>query len=599
MDLNRATLDDHELRSGDGYTWQAVVESWRQTGRWSPRVATYNAPYGVETHLTLPYAALVMVLARPVAELVPPEDATRVAGMLSGPLLHLAAAVVLAWGATAVVGPGGAIAAVAAAHGMLGFAGPFRATQFDHHALHMTLALGFLALLLRYAVEHRIAYAASAGTAAGVGIWAGVEMLVAAGFGGLGLGFCWATLGGAWRARGCFAYAVGMAVALLTALVVDAPLTGWDALDRVSGAHGLMGAMLVAAAGVVTLVQHRRPNIAMVPRFAVGVAATVCVAAVMWAAVDDFYLGPYGVVDAAVLDHFDRIPGEQGMVELLHAWPDLLGYHLWLGVLVAGRTAAGLRGPQRDAWTLLAVGLAVGGMAAFLRYRLVWQYEIFACVALGGLAVVGSLLWRRSSILVRAASLPAMLLLMLSPYVGLMIGARFAPAEWALWPGELGDEYCDWMALGKGLEALSAPDGGTIVTYAGPGPELAHFSGRGVVATGCHCNPGGMRDALAILLSPADAAQPVARQRRVAWVVQCPARHGWQGHDWYLERSGADGVYARLARGEPPDWLVPVPPTALGVDGFIVHRTTLAAPGHDADDTGARQSVEAELARQR
>lgn len=591
LDLSAATLTRDRLSSGDSYTWQVLIESWQETGRWSPRVASHNAPGGLETHLTMPYAALVATLARPVSLLVRPEDATRVAGRLSGPVLHVAASVALACGAMAVLGPGGAIASVAAFLGMLGFISPwFGAQKFDHHALHVTLALVSLALLLRYAVGHCNALAAAAGLVAGVGIWAGTEMLIPASVGGLALGFCWAAFGGIWRARGCFAYATGMAVALSVALLVDRPAE-WDALDRLSGAHGLMGGVLVVATGAVAWVQRRRTNIPTASRFAIGMLVAGSAAAALWAAGGDFYLGPYGVLDPVVQDHFKGLGGEQGIGVHFRAWPGFLGYHIALGVLVAVCAATGLSGSQRDAWALPAVGLVAGGVAAMLSYRLVWHYEVFACVALGGLAAgVGRSLWHRASFLVRAAALPTALVLMLSPYVAFLIATRLAPAGVDSGSGLWRDDGCDWMALGKALRWLPERYDGPIVTYAGPGPELAHFSGRGVVATGCHCNPDGMRDALAVLLSPTDVARQASMRRGVAYVVQCPATSGWQGHDWYLERSGPDGVYARLARGHPPDWLVPVPTVALGVDGFIVYRTTFAKSGQEASHGSARAS---------
>ena len=178
----------------------------------------------------------------------------------------------------------------------------------------------------------------------------------------------------------------------------------------------------------------------------------------------------------------------------------------------------------------------------------------------------------------RFAGVPLALFVVMCPYVGLMVGQRLGqdsahPFLQHLWQG--GD--CDWSALGRALARLPGEGPGNIATYANAGPELADMSGLGVVATGCHCNAEGMRDARAILLSTSDVARVVAERREVEFVVQCPSVRGWQGHDWYIEWSEPDGTYARLARGDPPYWLYRVPASELGVEGFVVHRTAFAA----------------------
>ncbi len=66
----------------------------------------------------------------------------------------------------------------------------FGVYAYDHHALHLCLEAAVLGLLLRHAAggggSGRMA--GFAGVVAGVGIWAGTEMLLPAGVGGLALG---------------------------------------------------------------------------------------------------------------------------------------------------------------------------------------------------------------------------------------------------------------------------------------------------------------------------------------------------------------------------------------------------------------------------
>ena len=580
MDLGSAALTAERLGTGDSYTWHALIESLNRTGRWSPSVAAHNAPEGLATHLSLPYAALASGLARAAAPLVPEGTATRVAGRLSGPVLHAAAAAVLAWGAIAFLGPGGALASGVAFLVTLVASGLFHWQRFDHHALHLFLACLHMALLCRYAVHRRGGLAVAAGLVAGLGLWAGTEMLVHLGIGGLALGFHWAAFGGRWRARGLAGYALAMAAAITLALVVERPLADLAALDldRLSGTYALIGAVLAAAACAAACAQERWSAIGAAQRLGIGAGAAGVAAAMLWAVIPDALLGPYGGVPPVVRDHWRTLIGEDGAAAVFAGMPATLGYFLGLAMLAAVPAAAGLRGPQRDAWALLAVGLVTAALATFLRLRLVIHFEVFASVALGGAAAVaGRFYWNRSLSILRAAAVPVAVAVVLSPYVGLLIGARFVDDAHPLVTRPWRDGGCDWMAVGNALRAQAGGAPGTIVSYAPPGPELAHFSGLGVVATGCHCNPDGMRDARAILLSPPDAAHRLAVRRRVAFVVQCPAIQGWQGHDWYLARSGPEGVYAKLARGEPPEWLVPVPLAGPALDAFIVHRTTFDA----------------------
>ena len=586
MDLSREALQKGRIHEGDSYTWQALVEGWWETGRWSPEVPSHNAPYGLETHLTRPFAAVVLGLAQPLGLYLSPRDATRVAGKLSGPVLHVLTAVTVAWGAGALLGPGGALLAVSGFLLILSSRVQFGVLAFDHHALHLFLTTLTMALLLRHAVgdDRRGCLAGAAGAVAGVGIWSGVEMLIPAAIGGVALGLAWVAWGGQSRARGLWLYALGMAMALTLALVLERPPREWGlALDRISGTHVLLASFGAGSAGMIGWLQKHRPNIASAQRFGAVALVSGGAAVVMWAVVPDFFLGPYGTVDSVVHDehHLGRMPRSSGAVVRFAAMPGLLGYHLCLVSLVAFGTWRGLRVPlKREAWMVVAVGASVGAAFAFLHFRLVQHYEIFASIALGGAAVgLGRLVWRKVPAGVRFAGVPLALFVVMSPYVGLMVGQRWGqdsvhPFLQDLWQ----DGDCDWSALGRALARLpGGSSAGNIVTYANVGPELADISGLSVVATGCHCNAEGMRDARAILLSTSDVARVVAERREVEFVVQCPSVRGWQGHDWYIEWSGPDGLYARLARGDPPDWLRRVPASELGVEGFIVHRTAFAA----------------------
>ena len=295
----------------------------------------------------------------------------------------------------------------------------------------------------------------------------------------------------------------------------------------------------------------------------------------MWLLVPDFFLGPYGEIDPVVAELFRAQPGDRGIAPQLQSSPGYLAFHLCLLGVVSLRAGLGFReATRRDAWLLVAVGIAAGVVAAFHLYRLIPYYEMFAAVALGGAAAaVGRAASDRISSNVRPAAVPPVVLVLCWPYVGWVVGNLFAEDREPEVSEYYRDGPCDWAALGRALATLPKRGGGNIVTYAPPGPELSRFSGLGVVATGCHCNAGGMRDARTILVSSPGTAREVARRRGVGFVVQCQSALGGQGHDWHLERSGPEGVYARLARDDPPGWLVRVPAFEIDVEGFVVWRT--------------------------
>ena len=400
---------------------------------------------------------------------------------------------------------------------------------------------------------------------------------------GLALGLAWLLRGDAERARGLWLYPIGMAVVLVAGVAVERPPGEWLSLDldRASAAHVLMAVLLaVGAAGTVWMCGHRA--LAGVAARSVTAAAMLgTVAVVLWTAAPDFFAGPYGDPDPVVDDLLRGLAGDQSAADWLAAVPWMLGYHLLLLGLVGYGVGMGLRVEvQREAWLLLAVGLFAGAVAAFYQYRLAHYYELFASIALGGaVAGVGRGLWRRRSPVARLAAGPMVCVAMASPHLGWVVGALAYEADETFWGTASRDAGCDWPVLGRALSAVPKPAGGAgnIATYAGPGPELARFSGRGVVATGCHCNPSGMRDARTVLLSAPDPAREVAERRGVEFLVQCPAMKGWQGHDWYVERAGSEGLYGRLARNDPPDWLVRWSTSTVGdpdIEGFVVWQTT-------------------------
>ncbi len=583
--LNPEGLAPHQYikqKTGDIFSWLPLVEAFLETGRWSPFLPLHNAPYGLETHLTRPFAEFVRVLALPVGLFLPPKETALVAGMVSSPILQVVTAVLVAWGASTVLSSMGAMLAAAAF--LMNTRSTFSVYQYDHHGLHLCLEAAVIVLLMRHAVGFGRAgwLAAAAGAVAAIGIWAGTEMLLTACAGGLALGLAWVLWGGHRRAQGLWRYTCTLAVVLACSLAVEHSPEDWMSveLDRLSGVHVLLAALLVSSAGSVALAQRFWPHLGGILRGMVATFAVVCAGLSLWAIVPDFFRGPYAAVDALVQESLWGIVGERPAWSLFAATPALAGYYLLPFLLAAACATQGLqggRGKQREAWLIILIAMATGLLAAFWKARLIRHSLLFIAIPLGGAAaLLGLQVWNRMPRELRPAAGFAVLGIILSPYVGLVVGDFAVKADSVdrFWESVSNQEACDWRSLGSAVARMPQLRGGTIVTEPHHGADLAYLSGVGVVATGCHCNGEGLTDALAIFVSAPDAARTLAQRRDVEFIMQCPAARGVHGHDWYIARSGPDGLYARLARGRPPDWLIPVPVSEIGVEGFVIHRTT-------------------------
>ena len=582
ISFNSESFDARHFGDGDSYTWLSLIEARLRTGRWSPFIPSHNAPYGLETHLTRPFAEMVRALAVPVGLFLPPKETALVAGMLSGPTLYIATAALLAWGAGAVLGTAGTLLSVTAfLFSLAVVSGPLFSTyQSDHHGLHVCLTTAMMALLLRHAAGERgpVWLAAGAGAVAGMGVWSSVEMLLPVGVGSVFLGVVWVYWGGARRARGLWFFTLVMTIVLVAGLSVERSPGDWVSLelDRLSGTHVIMGVLLASATAGLVLAQRRYYPLRRLPRGALAVVAAASVVFGVRAIVPDFFRGPYAAVDGVVQEYLFSLRGDRGAWSLLAATPGAVGYYLAPLAVAVGYAAQGLRSGRREAWLMVLVGAALTAVSALWTFRLVRHGVPFVSVPLGGAAsAVGARLWKRMRKGSRPVAGVVVLSIILSPYLGFVVADLIAKKDTTdtLWASVSDQRACDWSSLGNVLAGMPGLRGGTIVTHPHHGAELAYLSGLGVVATGCHCNGEGLADTLAIFLSAPDAARTLAQRRDVEFIMQCPAARGIHGHDWYIARSGPDGLYARLARGRPPDWLIPVPVSEIGMEGFVIHRT--------------------------
>jgi hypothetical protein len=225
----------------------------------------------------------------------------------------------------------------------------------------------------------------------------------------------------------------------------------------------------------------------------------------------------------------------------------LIGYHL-------PRT----HGRDRTLWLGLAV-LVAGGLAVTC-----WQLRGgFLANAYAGLALA----WLMSALGARANQSPRPLS---------RIGLRLVPvALVALMPGLVGklvqflpgipsanhdssaEVGCD---LGPAMTRLNQPpwvDQAPLLIAApiNDGARILWQSPHAVLAAPYHRNPEGIRDNELIMNGDEERAQAIAADRGVDFILLCPAEGAA-----YSTGAGA-GLAARLASGEVPDWLEPLPDT--------------------------------------
>ena len=333
-DLSRAALERDELANGRQLH---VAGAGGGVGRDRPMDAgcgyTTMRPDGLETHLTRPFAAVVLGLAALLDPWYADGAAVQAAGKLSGPLLYLATSAVLAWGVWRLIGTGGTLLAAIAYLAMPVSPLHFGLQRFDHHALHLLLTALTVSLLLHAVPQDARKggrLAGLAGTAAGLGIWSGVELLISGAIGGVALGLAWILWGGRRRARVVGCYALGMALTLAAALIVGQPAARWTSLhlDSISAAHVLMGSFVAFGALWLVWWEACGPWVGGAVRAFGALAVSACAALGLWLLVPDFFLGPYGEVDPMVEDLFRANPSDRGIAPLLQSIPGLLAFHL-------------------------------------------------------------------------------------------------------------------------------------------------------------------------------------------------------------------------------------------------------------------------------
>ena len=486
---------------------------------------------------------LLVVLALPLSAFFGFGDALFRAGVIISPILHVIAALALAWAVRPLIGRAGGYLAGALTSVQFGIVGYATVGHADHHlllALITILAFGFMLRALA---------AAGPGWAAGlvlaVGIWVGPEALIVTGLCLASGGLVWLT--GEEDGAGLnVSLALGLTLGLVLVVLAERGVAGFldVGYDRVSIVHVTGGGLVLAFWAAVRAFSGPWGPGSRVLAAGAGAAGA---GAVLWALFPKVLLGPLGGVDPALLpiiaDISEFAPVGDFPRFLVYLGGTLIAvpWSLW-------RLRTHWGGPGRWGGCLAAAALIVYLALAVNWIRGSMYVGIFVAV------FVADLISRLEARLARRPRAAIGSIAFVFSAVVLAVGPLAAGvAGVAAANGEGVEPRCPIQELSRHLNGdewgLSPR---TILASPNFGPELLYRTGHRVVSTLHHPNAGGILDSIGIL-GGNDEAQTLGliRKRRVDLIMICVHGIG----DGYL-RGRDDGriLYRRLVDGNLPPW---------------------------------------------
>jgi hypothetical protein len=435
----------------------------------------------------------------------------------------------------------------------------FRPGALDHHGFQLML----MAATIYGASEEGYAYLVPAlgGFAAAVSIAIGLEMIPP-------LGAILAAVGLRWALEGkrvanltsAFGLAFGAGTAILFAATV--PVSSWNVAmcDRISlpcvAAAGLAGgalALLASAGGRLNT---------FFARLTVGGIAGLIVIAIVFAAFPLCLGDPHGAVEARVAAIWlANVAEAQNVFEIARNEPS---------------EVLPIYGPPLAAVVLSA--LAIWRMRK--EDRTIWIAPFFALIALNAVALwevrgaaganlvaqpllVASLIRLfdvRSSLPAHRGAIAALLLI--SSPVAIFAGAAIGKSVRFLDPARPTYYMSGPLACRKfeDIAPLARLEPGRVISYIDVGPAILAGTRHSVFAAPYDSNLVGYEVTFDVLLGDDAAAKRALAEHQVDYVAICPG----SPERINFRRASPEGLSERLARGEVPPYLEPIPgdPTA-------------------------------------
>ncbi|HUI16315.1 MAG TPA: hypothetical protein VL244_01525 [Alphaproteobacteria bacterium] len=566
-----------DLLDPDSYMHVVRLRSILADGSWHGGfLARDNAPYGMVLHWTKAYDLVFLALAAPLAAVAGWPAALALVAPVLGPLSLLALVVTAVWAVRPVTDAGErrflgmvlAVTPLAVNYGLVGTA--------TYHVPIVVAWTLFMGLALRSVMPpHALAHGIGAGLAAAFALWLTVECILVVGLGAALMALAWIRSGGGLR-RANLGFAATLALALAALLACDPPYAGWldPALERLSIVYVVFALLLALVAAALALAPQR--SAAWRARLAVGAGGAVLSLACL-ATLFPMLLSPVHAVfgDELVAQFWSRIQegkpvyASPSRAVLFMAGP-AMGLLAALVFAWRERTAA-----PRLGWASVALMLALLSLPGLLHSSFAIHPEVLAALPIAVLALrVGALIDRHAPptplrLLARAF---AMTLLLIGP---IMLAGAMSLAESSPAPPP---PDCRVRRVAAALNDPTFMHGSDFIVMTAPdqAPEVLYWTTDRVVAGPYHLNVQGLHDVFAFMTGTDEGrAYAILARRGVAYVLTCnwpvKARAGVKPDDETLED--------RLALGEAPAWLAPVPwPAGTKSDLRLFRVNAAAAP---------------------
>ncbi|HET7889521.1 MAG TPA: hypothetical protein VFL62_25095 [Bradyrhizobium sp.] len=435
------------------------------------------------------------------------------------------------------------IAAVALAVVCVPALGHFRAGAIDHHNAQIDLVLALV--LMAVQIERSAAKAALGGLFAALSLAIGVEMLpaiAAVGLAVFGL-FVWR---GAVVARQVGAFGAALAASsllLAPALLPPAALTA-----PVCDAFGGPVLLLTAGGGacLLLMIAIDRYFQTLSMRLVSGAALGIVFAGAFVALFPGCVAPPYAHLDPLVISLWiGNVAEAMPFGRILQLFPEKTAAVYGFSLLSLGFAVATLirsAPAERFRWIV--------GIAALTALILTSFWEVRA--AAGASMVATPLLVASLAVLwPRLASGPSLLVLsaLLSPLSLAAVGLSIKPLTDTMFkPDIIGDiSSCHSLADVASLRRLPK---GRVMAPVDLGPAILAQTNHDVFAGPYHRDNDGIAALIRLMMASPAAAEQILKNRGADYVLTCPA-----SPDTNIIKLAPDGLEARLARGETPDFL--------------------------------------------
>jgi hypothetical protein len=582
---------DGSLADSDAYMRLARVLQLHDGGAWfDPREPRINPPEGHVQHWTRALDALLLAGAWLLEPFLGFARALHVWGVLISPALLALAVVAIGWAAIPALDSDARLFACLVLLTQPSVLAYTSVGRPDHHSLLLLLAVVLIGLTARLAAApHDRRPALLAGAIAALGIWISPEALtfIAVSLAALGLFWLGGTPG---MARANRAYLLCAAAALALALMIERGPGDLYAIesDRLSIVHVVLFLLIAAfwcivsqveAAGLESAIRHPVPTAArpggavppapmatsrraaVIRRLLAALGGVAVMAAIMALCFPDLREGPLGQVDPLyarvrlhnIIEAQPLVPVEwltsgrlgQAVERLIKVIGVALFALPCLGMLLVRRSE-----PAWRFWATVALALLVFLPLAFYQVRwatyaetfLVWPYAAAVAWLLRRLPPAGSGL----SVLLR----PVLI---------------FAAC---LWPLLLAAALPQRMIESAGnacpLDRLSVvlnhaePTPKTLLAYADYGSELLYRTRHRVLAIPNHRPQPGFTATYRVLTTTDEqVARAELARFGVDLILLCPS--ATERSLFAVDRAAGPTLYQRLADGQAPSWLRPVP----------------------------------------